>query len=51
MVKQYKKNADNTWVRSYMGNGVGSDWFTEDMMLANKISDVRRRGIEKNEYD
>jgi len=33
-----------------MGNGVGSDWFTENMMLANKISDVRR-GKEKKQAD
>jgi hypothetical protein len=26
---------------------VGSDWFAENMTLANKISDVRRRGKEK----
>jgi len=34
-----------------MGNGVGSDWFAENVMLANKISDVRRRGKEKKQAD
>jgi hypothetical protein len=51
MVKQSKKNANNTQVCSYMGNGVGSDWFAENTILVNKISDVKRRGKEKKEVD
>jgi hypothetical protein len=31
-----------------MGNGVGSDWFAENTILVNKISDVKWRGKEKN---
>jgi len=30
--KWSKKNAGNSLVHSYMGNGVGSEWFSENMM-------------------
>jgi hypothetical protein len=33
-------------VGSYIGNGVGGDWFWENVMLANRVSGVwsRRKG-------
>jgi len=37
-VKQSKKNAWNTWVCSYVGNGVGREWFSENIMLVNNVS-------------
>jgi hypothetical protein len=37
-VKQSKKNAGNTYVRSYAGNGVGGDWFSENVPLVSRVS-------------
>ena len=39
-VKQYKKNARNMYVCSYVGNGVGSEWFSENVMSANRVRGV-----------
>ena len=35
--KQFKKNVRNTWVRSYIGNGVGAYWFTENVTLVHGL--------------
>jgi len=49
-VKQSKKNTGNTYLCSYTGNGVGSDWFSKNIMLANSVIGVRRgkdrKGVE-----
>ena len=37
-VKQSKNNAANSQVRSYIGNGAGSDWFSGNVTLANNVS-------------
>ena len=39
-----QKNAGNTPVRSYIGNAVGVDWLSENVMLANRISGAWSRG-------
>ena len=39
-VKQSKKDARNMYVCSYLGNDVGSEWFSENMMPANRYSGV-----------
>jgi len=44
---QSRKNAGNTYVHSYIGNGVGGHWFSENVTLANRVSGVRRWGREK----
>jgi len=38
-VKQSKKNAG---ARSFIGNGVGSDWFSANLTLANRVSGACR---------
>jgi len=37
-VTQSKKNGRNTYVLGYIGNGVGGDWFSENVTLANRVS-------------
>lgn len=37
-VTQSKKKARNTYVFSYIGNGVGGDWFSANVTLANRVS-------------
>jgi hypothetical protein len=37
-LSQTGNNAGNTYVRSYIGNGVGGDWFSENVTLSNRIS-------------
>jgi hypothetical protein len=45
-VKQ-SENAGNTYVRGYIGNGVGCDCFSENVTLANRISGAWGRGREE----
>jgi hypothetical protein len=40
-------NAGNNSVRSYIGGGVGSDSFSENVILANRDSVTRGRGSDK----
>jgi hypothetical protein len=42
-------NAGNIEVCSYIGNGVDGDWYSENGMLANRVSRVwrRRKGGKK----
>jgi hypothetical protein len=46
-VKQSKKNDGNIWVRSYIGNGVGGDLFSENMMLTNRVVEREGQGEKK----
>jgi hypothetical protein len=41
-VKQSKKNVASTKMRSYIWNGVGSDWFSANVTLANRVSGACR---------
>jgi len=47
-VKQSNKNVRNSWVCSFVGNGVGSDWSTENK-LANRIGGPWRNGKRESE--
>jgi len=38
--KLSKNNAENTYVCSYRGSGVGSDWFLGTVILASSVSGV-----------
>ena len=35
--RQYKNNTGNAYVRSHVGDGVGGNWFSENVALANKV--------------
>jgi hypothetical protein len=37
-VRQSEKNAWSTQVHGYVEKGVGSDWLSEKVMLANRVS-------------
>ena len=37
-VKQSKKDAGNTYIRIYIGNDVGNDWFSENLIPSNRVS-------------
>jgi hypothetical protein len=50
MVKQ-SKNAGNTEVRSYIGNGVGNYWFAEKGMLDNTVSGAWKRWKYRQEVE
>jgi len=39
-VKQSKKNAGNTCVCSCVGNGVGNEWSSENVMPASRVSGI-----------
>ena len=39
--RQYKENAGNVSVRSYIRNGVGGDWFSGNVTRANRVSGER----------
>jgi len=42
---QSKKNARNTWVRSYIRNGVSGDWFKQNVTLVHGL--VEGGGLRK----
>jgi hypothetical protein len=41
-VEQSKKNAGNTDVRSYIGNGMGGDWFSGKVKITNRVRGAQR---------
>jgi hypothetical protein len=40
--KQSKENAGNTYVHSYIGNGMSGDWFSKNTTLANRVDGACR---------
>jgi hypothetical protein len=44
MVEQSKENAGNTEVRSYIGNGMGGDWLSGNVKIANRVGERRGGG-------
>jgi len=39
-----KYNIRNMYIPNYIGNGVGSEWFSDHVVLADRVSGVRRKG-------
>jgi len=43
------ENVGNIYVRSYMGNSMGNDWFSQNVTLASRVSGVWRKRKEEGE--
>lgn len=39
-VRMSKNNTRNMYIPTYIGNGVGIEWFSDDVVLADRVSGV-----------